>query len=156
MAVAPDAPLPEYLVHRLRPGERAVARALFSLMAEVFHEVASPLSDAYVDQLLGDDRSWVLAASAGEEVVGGLTAHLLPMTRASGTELFIYDLAVRADHQRRGVGRRLLGHLARSSADAGVQLTFVDADAKDSGAVAFYRALGGLASPVTSFTFPSR
>ena len=53
--------------------------------------------------------------------MGGLTAHALPMTRSPEAELFIYDLAVRADRQRRGIGRTLvLATLDRAKAVAQV------------------------------------
>jgi aminoglycoside 3-N-acetyltransferase I len=75
------------------------------MMAEVFEEPNQTLSDAYLDALLSRTDFWAMAALLGQEVVGGITAHALPMTRAETTELFIYDVAVHADHQRRGVGR---------------------------------------------------
>jgi len=50
----------------------------------------------------------VVAAIDGDEIVGGVTAHELGVTRSEDDELFIYDLAVRPAVQRRGIGRRLL------------------------------------------------
>jgi len=58
-----------------------------------------------------------------------------------------------ATHQRRGVGRRLVETLCSAAAAAGVSVAFVPADVEDEHAVAFYRALGGEAAPVTIFTF---
>jgi len=48
-------------------------------------------------------------------IVGGLTAHTWPMTRAEQSEIFIYDIAVRKDQQRKGVGRRLVTALLESA-----------------------------------------
>ena len=92
-------------------------------------------------------------ADLGTRSSGGLTAHTLPMTRSESREIFIYDVAVRADHQRRGVGRLLLRHLARLANDAGIVDLFVPADDEDVHALEFYRALGGAASRVTFFSF---
>ena len=141
---------------RLGAGERDAARRLFALMAGVFGEECEPLSDAYLDRLLGRDDFWAVAAFAGDELVGGLTAHTLPMTRAEGSEIFIYDVAVQAAHQRRGVGRRLMAALRDAAADAGIAELFVPADDEDVHALDFYRALGGVPSPVTIFTFSGR
>ena len=73
-------------VRRLVDGDRAEARDTFALMAEVFGEDSAPLGDGYVDRLLGDDSFWVLGAFAGPDIVGGLTAHSLPV---GITEVFV-------------------------------------------------------------------
>lgn len=138
---------------RLGTGDRALAQRLFELLAEVFEEGRTALGDSYVEGLLARADFWVIAAFDGAELVGGLTAHVLPMTRSESAELFIYDIAVRADHQRRGVGRRLVADLRSRGADAGVHVTFVAADDEDTHALDFYRALGGNPSPVTIFDF---
>lgn len=138
---------------RLKAGDRDLARALFSLMGEVFEEESAPLSDGYLDRLLTREAFWALAAFDGEQIIGGLTAHVLPMTSAETSELFIYDVAVRRDRQRSGVGRRLILDLRDQAAAAGIEVLFVPADNEDAHALDFYRALGGVASPVTFFTF---
>ncbi len=87
------------------------------------------------------------------QIVGGLTAHTLPMTHSESDEIFIYDIAVRAEHQRRGVGRLLVAHLRQVASDAEIHDLFVPADDEDTHAIEFYRALGGVGAPVTFFTF---
>jgi aminoglycoside 3-N-acetyltransferase I len=133
-----------------------LARALFSLMAEVFEEECEPLGDGYLDRLLSRQEFWALAALDGGQIVGGVTAHVLPMTSTETSELFIYDVAVRRDRQRSGVGRRLIADLRDQAAAAGIEVLFVPADNDDTHALDFYRALGGVASPVTLFTFGAR
>jgi aminoglycoside 3-N-acetyltransferase I len=113
---------------RLQLGDRAVAAKLFALMTEVFDEQApAPLSEAYLDQLLTRPDFWALAAFVDDELVGGITAHVLPMTRNESSELFIYDLAVKASHQRQGIGRELVAALRTGGAAAGVGDVFVPA-----------------------------
>lgn len=148
-----DRPASALHVRRLGAGDRDVARRLFALMADVFEEPNDPLDDAYLDALLGRDAFWALVALEGDAVVGGLTAHTLPMTRSACDELFIYDLAVRADRQRQGIGTRLMRALHAAAADAGIDCTFVPAETEDAHAVDFYRAIGGEAMAVTMFTF---
>ena len=122
-------------------------------MAGVFGEDSAPLGDGYVDRLLSDDSFWVLAAFAGPDVVGGLTAHSLPMTRYPSSELFIYDLAVHPGHRRQGIGRLLLQELRSAAAQLGITEAFVAADNDDEHALDFYRAQGAVGSPVTIFSF---
>ena len=122
-------------------------------MAEVFEEPHELLGDKYLDDLLAREDFWAIAAMSGGEVVGGLTAHSLPMTRTESAEIFIYDVAVRADRQRQGIGRRLVLELCAAATEAGVGAVFVPVDSADAHALDFYRALGGVPAPVTIFTF---
>ena len=140
-------------IRRFSREDVAAARQMFALMAEVFEEDARPLGTGYVDRLLGRVEFWALAAFIDGELVGGLTAHTLPMTRAESCELFIYDIAVRADRQRQGIGRRLVGALREMAAAQGIHDLFVPADDDDAHALEFYRALGATGSPVTLFVF---
>ena len=139
---------------RLASADVELARRTFSLMAAVFDEPAgAPLGRAYLEPLLARRDFWALSALDDDEVVGGLTAHALPMTRNEATELFIYDLAVLQAKQRRGIGRQLVEHLRREGAAAGIDVAFVPADDDDTHALDFYRAIGGSPAAVTIFTF---
>lgn len=140
-------------VKRLGVADVALALETFRMMTAVFDEGGGALSAEYVETLLHRSDFWALTALEDEQPVGGITAHVLPMTRQEAHELFIYDLAVMPTHQRRGVGRRLVETLCSEAAAAGVSVAFVPADVEDEHAVAFYRALGGDAAPVTIFTF---
>lgn len=138
---------------RLRSGEERLAGALFQLMVEVFEEAPEPLGEAYLASLLARPDFWAFAAFVDGALVGGLTAHTLPMTRGPYAEVFIYDLAVRAEHQRRGIGRQLVAALREAARAQGISDVFVDADNEDNHALDFYRAVGGAATPVTMFSF---
>lgn len=140
-------------VKRLARGDEAVAAVLFAMMAAVFDEGSVPLSEEYLRKLLSSDSFWAMAAFDGADVVGGLTAHTLPMTRSPSSEVFIYDLAVREDHQRQGVATRLVHELRTGAARIGIHDVFVPADNEDVGALEFYRAQGADAAAVTIFTF---
>jgi aminoglycoside 3-N-acetyltransferase I len=143
----------EMRTRRLTSGEVERARHLFFLMADVFDEKREKLSDAYLEGLLNRQAFWALAAFAGDEIVGGITAHTLPMTRVESSEIFVYDIAVRKDWQRRGVGRLLMTGLCEAAAAMGIDEVFAAADNDDRHALDFYRALGGSPSPVTFFLF---
>jgi aminoglycoside 3-N-acetyltransferase I len=142
------------LIERLTTGDRDRARSLFRMMADVFEdEEQQELDDAWIDRLLAREDFWALGAYHDGEVLGGLTAHTLPMTRRESSEIFIYDLAVREDRQRQGVGRLLVTALRDAAAGAGIEDVFVPADNDDTHALDFYRALGGVPTEVVMFTF---
>lgn len=141
------------VTRRLTHHDADLARRLFALMADVFGEAQDPLSTPYLSRLLACERFWAIAALDGDRLLGGLTAHTLPMTRTEASEVFIYDIAVRVDRQRRGVGRALVAALRDACGAQGIDVVFVPADDADTHALDFYRALGGAPSPVTFFTF---
>lgn len=143
----------EFEIRRLTRKDLPAARVMFEMMARIFEEDYEPLDDDYLGDLLRREEFWALAAFAGPDLVGGLTAHTLPMTRSPSSEVFIYDLAVRQDHQRQGIASRLVAGLRAAAAADGIREIFVPADNEDAHALAFYRALGAVASPVTMFTF---
>src|SRR4051812_28944041 len=134
---------------RLGPGEVEHAEELFAVMAAAFDESAEALSEAYLEQLLASPAFWAVAAFEDGRVVGGLTAHTIPMTRSQSAELFVYDLAVHEEFRRRGIGGRLVGTLRALAAESGITEVFVPADDDDTHAVEFYRSLAGRESPVS-------
>jgi aminoglycoside 3-N-acetyltransferase I len=145
--------MPAIRIHRLQAQDIVLARELFTLMAQVFKEERAPLPDAYLHTLLQRQDFWVLAAFADDALAGGLTAHVLPMSRSSSRELFLYDIAVRAEVRRHGIGALLVASLREQGVQAGIATVFVAADEEDTHALDFYRALGGQESVVRHYTF---
>src|SRR6478735_9445164 len=138
---------------RLGPGDEVHAREMFAVMAAAFEEGAEPLGDEYLDGLLASGAFWAVAAFEGGRVVGGITAHTIPMTRSPSAELFVYDLAVHEDFRRQGIGARLMAELRAQATEAGVAEIFVPADEDDVEALAFYRSLAGRESAVSHFSW---
>lgn len=139
-------------VTRLTAGDAELATNTVSVMAQVFNE-GSGAPRGHIQKLLAEDSFWLLAAIEEDRLVGGLTAHALPMTKEPGRELFIYDLAVSPSHQRQGIGRELVLHACKLARAEGISVAFVPADNEDRHALDFYRAIGGQAQPVTFFNF---
>lgn len=139
--------------YRLAEQDIATAKSLVSLMSGIFGEVQEPPGESWLGRLLCDDSFWAIVAFSDGKLVGGLTAHTIPMTRAASSEIFICDIAVRESCRRRGVGKALVDTLLRQARQAGIDVAFVPADNGDAHALDFYRALGGKPSPVTLFTF---
>lgn len=76
-------------ISRLTPAQCSVAQDLFVLMATVFETEHQRVSEAYAKRLLGQQSFWALAATEEGKLVGGLTAHTLPLTRTEVSEIFI-------------------------------------------------------------------
>lgn len=140
-------------IRRLISGDEELFHQMVATMAAVFEERCDPFDRSFAARLLARPDFWAVAVIEVDSVTAGVTAYALPMTRADETELFIYDVAVRVDRQRQGVGRALLNELHRLAATAEIRLSFVPAEDEDTHAIDFYRALGGSATAVTFFTF---
>jgi tRNA-Thr(GGU) m(6)t(6)A37 methyltransferase TsaA len=137
------------VIERLRVGDVQRARAAFEMMHNVFDEDGDVLTDSYVTGLLANESFWAIGAFEAGEAIGCITGHELAMTRHERTELFIYDLAVRVDDQRRGIGRQLVNALVTSAAGRGIDVVFVPADDDDIHALDFYASLGDRPVKVT-------
>lgn len=140
-------------IQRLQPGDGEIARRTFTALADLFEESGGVLDVAQSEAVLASPSFWAYSATVGGTVVGGLTAHTLPMTSSASSEVFLYDLGVHPEHQRRGIGAALVRRLRIDAAAVGIDVIFVPADNDDQHALDFYRSLGGAPAPVTIFTF---
>lgn len=137
-----------FAIHHLTSGDLARMRALLAMFGDVFDEVetytAKPPSDDYLRRLLGRDTFIALAASKGEEVVGGLTAYVLTKFEQERDEIYIYDLAVMAEHRREGIATALIERIRSIAAERGAWVIFIQADTgvEDQPAIALYSKLG--------------
>jgi aminoglycoside 3-N-acetyltransferase I len=137
-------------IRRLTDTDASLAAELFTVMASVFEEPSETLPEHYIQTLLSNDSFWALAAIEGDQIVGGLTAHTIPLTRIPVEEVFLFDIAVIHSHQRRGIGSQLVETL-RSLVHP--RTVFVAADNEDTHALDFYHHINGEPAPVTIFTF---
>ncbi|MFZ4193354.1 GNAT family N-acetyltransferase [Paenibacillus sp. NPDC058898] len=94
-----------------------------------------------------------IVAIKGDEVIGGLTGYELPMYDQMGSTLYLYDIAVGMNYQRKGIGSSLVRQLVEYCKSKQINDIFVQAEAIDQHAVDFYRKLGGEISSVCHFTF---
>jgi aminoglycoside 3-N-acetyltransferase I len=133
-------------LRRLAPGDVALVRKLNALFGDAFAEpetyTAEPPSDAYLEGLLAKEHVVAIVALAGEEVLGGLVAYELDKLERARRELYIYDLAVAAEHRRQGVATALIQRLREIAADRGAWVIYIQADYGDDPAIALYEKLG--------------
>lgn len=113
---------------------------------EAFNEVetysGSRPNGAYLQRLLGSDRSMALAALKSGHVVGGIAAYELRKFEQQRSEIYVYDLAVSATHCREGIATALIDELKKIAAARAAYIIFVQADSGDEPAIALYRKLG--------------
>src|SRR5215213_3058298 len=134
------------MLRRLTPADVPLLRQLSAVFGEAFAEsetyAGAPPSDAYLEGLLAKEHVIVLVALAGEEVFGGLVAYELDKFERARREVYIYDLAVRAEHRRQGIATALIARLGEVAAQRGAWVISVQADYGDDPAIALYEKLG--------------
>jgi aminoglycoside 3-N-acetyltransferase I len=137
---------PPTTLRRLAPADLPILRKLNVLFGGAFGEpetyTAEPPSDAYLKGLLAKEHVVAVVALAGEEVLGGLVAYELDKFEKARREFYIYDLAVGAEHRRRGVATALIQHLREIAAQRGAWVVYIQADYGDDPAIALYEKLG--------------
>ena len=133
-------------IRRLSCDDVDLMRELLSTFGTAFCEDdtygrAQP-RDAYLQELLGTDSFIALAALRDGGVVGGLAAYELKKFEQERSEIYIYDLAVAAEHRRRGIATGLVETLKVIARTRGAYVIFVQADLTDAAAIALYTKLG--------------
>src|SRR4030095_3556782 len=126
---------------------------LVNLFNMVFEEEPKIGSQTHLLKLLSSKNFIALAALSKNEVVGGLTAYELPMYYSDSSEIFLYDLAVKPDYQRMGIGKGLIQSLKAHCLKQGIKEFFVMAHEEDEHAIEFYRATGGKGENVVNFLY---
>ena len=137
---------PPVTLRRLGPADVLLLRKLNVLFGDAFADretyTAEPPGDAYMEAVLAKEHVVVLAAMAGDDVVGGLVAYELDKLERARREFYIYDLAVHAGHRRRQIATALIEHLREIAARRGAWVIYVQADHGDDPAIALYQKLG--------------
>ena len=135
-----------YVVRELTHDDTDLLRELLAVMGQAFNDVdtytSGQPSTAYLRKLLGGDYFIALVALEEGAVIGGLTAYELPKFEQARSEIYIYDLAVAADHRRKGVATALINQLRAIGGARGAYVLFVQADRGDEPAIALYSKLG--------------
>lgn len=135
-------------IRQLSSQDILLMNALLTLFGEAFEDMDTYTknrpSAAYLGRLLGGDTFIALVALKDAVVVGGIAAYELHKFEQERSEIYIYDLAVAADHRREGVATALIESLGGIAAKRGAYVIFVqaDTDVDDEPAIALYTKLG--------------
>jgi aminoglycoside 3-N-acetyltransferase I len=121
-------------------------KRLLAMFGEAFEDVpayqgAVPDND-YLAALLAKPHFIALAATTGDNVVGGLAAYVLDKFERDRREIYIYDLAVAGAHRRRGVATALIKRLIDIARERRAHVIFVQADRGDEPAIKLYESIG--------------
>ncbi|MBN8782124.1 MAG: GNAT family N-acetyltransferase [Terrimonas ferruginea] len=140
---------------KLARHDRPRLSGLIKLYERVFEMEPFAVPPAeYLDTLLTNPGIIFIVAEEEEKIVGGLTAHVLHSVYFTSAEVYVYDLAVSEEQQRKGIGTQLMKALQEYCRQQGYREVFVQADRPDQHALNFYQKTGGLPEDVIHFTYP--
>jgi aminoglycoside 3-N-acetyltransferase I len=141
-------------VRKLTQEDVSAFHSLVHLFNMVFEEDEDAIgTEKNLSKLLGNDHFVAMAAFYENEIAGGLTAYELPMYYSDNSEIFLYDLAVKSEYQRMGVGKRLIHALKEYCIRNGINEFFVLTHEEDEHALEFYRSTGGKSEKVINFIY---
>lgn len=116
---------------------------LIRVFEDVFEMKDFNLPDyAYLNALLKRDDFLVFVATKEGTVVGGLTIYVLHQYYSVKPLAYIYDLAVKTELQRKGLGKKLISAVKEYCTENDFEEVFVQADEVDDYALDFYRSTG--------------
>ncbi len=111
-------------------------------------------SAAHLTELLEKEDFFVFVAMSEGIVVGGFTAYSLTQYYSQSSLLYIYELAVKKQYQRKGVGKKLILGIKDYCSEMDFEEIFAQAADSDEPAIEFYKSTGAQSSKVTHFFYP--
>jgi aminoglycoside 3-N-acetyltransferase I len=138
--------LEPYEIRVLGGNDFELMRGLLDCFGEGFGDretyCSSQPDDHYLATLLSSECFFAVAAIAYDRVIGGLAGYELHKFEQPRSELYIYDLAVRELHRRRGIATALIDQVKSMARSRGAWVIYVQADLGDDPAIALYSGLG--------------
>jgi aminoglycoside 3-N-acetyltransferase I len=147
-------PIENFQIKRLDKNDVLLFQKLILLFQEVFEMESSAIpNDSYIERLLAENDFICYVAVLDNEIAGGLTAYQLPLYYSESSEIFIYDIAIKQEFQRQGLGKKLISVLKEYSKENGIKELFVAANIEDEYALDFYHSTGAKAEQVVHFSY---
>lgn len=110
---------------------------------------AEPPSLSHLEELLSDDRSYLLAAIHGDTVTGYTLAYRFPSLYASEYLAYLYDIEVSLYYRKQGIGRRLVETLLAHLKADGVKEVWLGTAVDNVEGQALFRSTGAVKSGET-------
>ena len=131
----------ELLFKKLGTNELDKFIDLIRVFEDVFEMEDFSMPDAtHLLRILQKQSFLVFVAVLEDKVVGGLTTYILDQYYSEKPLAYIYDLAVKQEFQRRGIGGKLIEAINAYCREQGFEEVFVQSDRVDDYALDFYRS----------------
>lgn len=132
----------DLVIKKLRAVDIEYFNQLLTVFDKVFeHESYVRPDREHLNILLNQYGFNVIVAIVNGQVIAGFTAYVLEQYYSIKPILYIQDLAVLTEFQRKGVGSKLMNFAKAFCIDHNFQLLSVQAEREDVEAVSFYHSL---------------
>src|SRR5688500_9028868 len=136
-------------IHKLGEQDISIFEELIKLFGNVFEMKGFTIPRReHLAKLLSKDTFFVFVEILEGNVVGGLTSYTLQQYYSEKPLVYIYDLAVKTDLQRKGIGKALISAIVKYCREKNMEEVFVQADEADDYAHDFYRSTGAVEEKV--------
>lgn len=127
----------------VRPATAGDAVEIAGMLAELGYPMDAKQVESRLRAAM-DDRHFVLVADSGRELIGVLSAAVVPLLAEASILVRITSLSVTASARRQGVARALVGEAERRAIDIAASVIEVGSGRRPERAAAhrFYPALG--------------
>ncbi|MEO3944973.1 GNAT family N-acetyltransferase [Gorillibacterium sp. CAU 1737] len=98
--------------------------------------------ESFVKEWLETEHCWILAAEVEGQVAGATFVSVYGHDREAGTVLWLRELAVSPDFQKRGIGHRLVSASLDWGRAQGAKQSFLAADKLNDNAIRIYQTFG--------------
>jgi aminoglycoside 3-N-acetyltransferase I len=130
----------EIEIRILQSGDLEDLNQLLTVFDIVFeYESGQRADEMHLKRLLESQMFFAVVAKVENKVVAGLSAYVLDQYHSNSRILYIHDLAVLEEFQRKGIGSQLMKFINEYCRQQGFQQSFIQAEKVDDYAVEFYR-----------------
>lgn len=127
---------------------------LIEVFEDVFEMKNFKMPDVlYLQELLTKPDFFVFVATSENIVIGGLTSYVMHQYYSSSPLVYIFDLAVKREFQRQGLGKILIKANNDHSKLIGAETVMVQSDLEDEHAIEFYKSTGATGQEVIHFDY---
>ena len=109
--------------------------------------------DQYLIDQLSDERFHVIVALDKGKVIGGVTGYELQMFGRESTEMFLYEIGVEQEYQRKGIAGSLIKKLQSICHEKDINEMFVVTSSNNEAAKQLYKKTGGEMEVAPIFTY---
>ena len=129
------------IIEKLNKTDVSKFLELIHVFEDVFEmQNFKPPHQNHLRTVLYKENFMVFTASHNGKVIGGLTAYILDQYYSTKPLVYIFDLAIKKEFQRKGIGKKLISEINEYCRNQDFQEVFVQADKVDDYALEFYRS----------------